>query len=50
LAAPIRKATADDFIGAFTAATVYSLALLVVAVLLGLLLPRRIEFEMPAPA
>jgi Major Facilitator Superfamily len=48
LAAPLRRATADDFLGAFTAATVYSLVLLVVAVLLGLLLPRRIDFEMPA--
>jgi hypothetical protein len=48
LAAPIRRATADDFLGAFTAATVYSLVLLLAAVLLGLLLPRRIDFEMPA--
>jgi hypothetical protein len=48
LAAPIRRATAGDFLGAFTAATVYSLVLLVVAVLLGLLLPRRFELEMPA--
>jgi EmrB/QacA subfamily drug resistance transporter len=45
LAAPIRRATADDFLGAFTAATVYSLVLIVLAVLLGLLLPRRIEYD-----
>lgn len=48
LAAPIRRATANAFLGAFTAATAYTLVLLVLAVLLGLLLPRRIDFEPPA--
>ena len=50
LADRLRTATANDFLGAYTAAMVYVAILLVLATLLGLFLPRRIEFEMPGAA
>jgi hypothetical protein len=48
LADRLRTATADDFLGAYTSAMGYVAVLLVIVTLLGLFLPRRIEFEMPA--
>jgi hypothetical protein len=46
----LRTATANDFLGAYTAAMGYTAVLLATVTLLGLLLPRRIEFEMPSAA